>query len=65
MSMKRDKQTLCTHNWEDLYEFRTVDGAKYLQQKCKKCGVTRYVELEHASDLSAKNDQNSSNDPIK
>ena len=44
--MKRNKFEICQHDWEDLYEFRTVDGGKYLQQRCTKCKESRYLELE-------------------
>ncbi len=52
--MKHKHPEFCAHDWEDLYEFRTVDGAKFLQQRCTKCKETRYVELEKPNQNSSK-----------
>lgn len=54
MKNKKKIEPVCNHKWEDLYIFKTIDGMKYLQQKCMKCHEMRYVQL-------SENDQNGSN----
>ena len=44
---------ICQHKWEPLYVFKSTDGKRLLQQRCKKCGKSEYTEVE-------KNDQNGS-----
>ena len=44
---------VCIHKWEPLYIFKTTDGKRMLQQRCKKCGKSEYIEVEE-------NDQNGS-----
>lgn len=47
MKMKRiAKDVDCKHQWEDIYVFRSADGKKLMQQKCKKCQKTQYVNYE-------------------
>ncbi len=46
-------QPICQHKWEPLYIFKSTDGKRLLQQRCKKCGKSEYVEVEE-------NDQNGS-----
>ncbi len=46
-------QPICQHKWEPLCVFKTTDGKRLLQQRCKKCGKSDYVEVEE-------NDQNGS-----
>lgn len=43
----------CQHLWTDLYQFRTNEGERYVQQKCDYCKIVRYVPV-------GKNGQNDS-----
>lgn len=49
-------QPICQHKWEPLYVFKSTDGKRLLQQRCKKCGKSEYVEVEE----NDQNDQNGS-----
>ena len=53
--MKHEKT--CEHSWDDLYLFSTVDGEKFIQQRCQFCKVSRYVPASKPID---KNNQNGS-----
>ena len=43
--MKKESKP-CEHQWEDLYVFRTTDGGRFVQKRCKKCQETKYEEIE-------------------
>ena len=53
--MKKVRQ-ICDHKWEPINVFRTIDGQRLLQKRCKKCCQSVYVPYED----SAENDQNGS-----
>lgn len=48
---------ICIHKWEPLYIFKTTDGKRMLQQRCKKCGKTDYIELEENNQYGSKTEE--------
>lgn len=50
--MTKNKFSLaeCRHQWENLYQFKSVDGKSLIQQRCKKCHATRYIEPDEEND---------------
>ena len=59
--MKKQKQE-CFHDWTDICQFRTVDGKKFLQQKCDKCKQIRYLELSQNDQNSSENEEKSNDE---
>ena len=58
--MKKTKHSKpCEHDWNDLYQFKTTNGARFIQQKCSRCNETRYLEV------SMETNQNGSNNEVK
>lgn len=53
--MKQPKQSgECKHDWEHLYLFKTQTGQKMIQQRCKKCKATRYIDADDENTDSSK-----------
>lgn len=56
--MKKKIPIVCTHDWDDICIFKTVDGKKYLQQRCSKCKESRYLEISNNQNGSEGNETN-------
>lgn len=56
--MKKEKGLICNHSWEDLYVFRTAEGKRQVQQRCRKCKANRYVDYQENDQNGSKKEEN-------